>query len=360
MPQFGHLEKRKTSDNWYMVYRPAPGAKRIVRSTGTADQQEAYDQLRDLAGKYARGEMGHCDTPTRVTFARLFELLLEDYRRHERASTENMRQRVAKHLAPAFGQMKVLELRKRDVTAFVERSLKELSPASVNRLLSWLHRSLVLGTQEDPPLVLRIPDWFQRIPGERIRTGIITPEMYQSLKAAMETAPHARLAFVLAYHTGMRLGAILSLEWRWIDWRDDVIVIPADPRSAKPKPREVPVYGEMRGYLEMARESAQSPYIVERAGQPVESIKTAWHAACERAGLAEVLFHDLRRTAITRMEAAGIPRHVAMEASGHRTQAVYERYSIGSRKSTKALGREMERFMVSEVASEIVVPQTKQ
>ena len=201
-----------------MVYRPAPGAKRIVRSTGTADQQEAYDQLRDLAGKYARGEMGHCDTPTRVTFARLFELLEEDYRRHERRSADDMAARVRKHLKPTFGPKRVIDLRKRDVERFVQSKLDEgLDPGSVNKLLAWLRRSLAIGAQDDPPLVLTIPKWFQKVPGEQERTGTLTDEQYQQLKSSMP--PHAALALSIAYHTGMRRGLILDLEWRWIDWK---------------------------------------------------------------------------------------------------------------------------------------------
>lgn len=363
---FGRIERRKGTDNWYMVYRPVPGARPIVRATKTADQQTAYDMLVDLAGKYKRGELAGDASATNCTFDHLFALLEADYRKHNRASTEDMLKRVDKHLRPWFGKTRVIELRKRSVEKFIASRLdgfpgkdgetETLDPASVNKMLAYMRRAMRLGAEEDPPLVLRVPRWFAKVPGESVRSGLVLPDTYQAIKAAMETAPHVRLAFVIAYHTGMRRGAILQLRWEWIDWRDGVIVIPPDPgASTKRKPREVPIYGEMRAYLEMARASARTPYVVEFDGKRVESIKTAWNAACRRAGLSSPpLFHDLRRTAITRMEAAGIPRHIAMEASGHRTQHVYERYNIASRKATKAMGREMEAFMQREQAAEHV------
>jgi hypothetical protein len=71
-------------------------------------------------------------------------------------------------------------------------------------MLAYLHRAMVLGTKEDPTLVLRIPGWFEKLPEDNVRTGVLSPEMYRALLA--ELAPHARLALVIGYHLGMRRG----------------------------------------------------------------------------------------------------------------------------------------------------------
>ena len=66
-----------------------------------------------------------------------------------------------------------------------------------------------------------------------------------------------------------------------------------------------------------------------------------WDRSCTDAGIEELHFHDLRRSAIRNMERAGIPRSVAMSISGHRTESVYKRYDIVADADLKAAATKM-------------------
>jgi len=61
---------------------------------------------------------------------------------------------------------------------------------------------------------------------------------------------------------------------------------------------------------------------------PIRQFNKQWNAACERAGLDGMLFHDLRRIGVRNLNRAGVSQHVAMQISGHKTASVFCRYDI--------------------------------
>jgi integrase len=69
-----------------------------------------------------------------------------------------------------------------------------------------------------------------------------------------------------------------------------------------------------------------------------EAYRYHWNRACDKLGLGEfdkktrrysgLRPHDLRRSAIRNMIRAGVPRNVAMEISGHKTESIFNRCHI--------------------------------
>jgi integrase len=61
-----------------------------------------------------------------------------------------------------------------------------------------------------------------------------------------------------------------------------------------------------------------------------QDVSRRFAAACSAAGYPGRIPHDLRRSAVKNMERAGLSRSVAMQLTGHKTEAVYRRYAITS------------------------------
>ena len=140
--------------------------------------------------------------------------------------------------------------------------------------------------------------------------------------------------FVVGYHVGNRLGELLRLKWPQVDLEHSQIVL--SPGNTKNKKgRTLPIYGDMRECLLMAKEIRDArfpncPWVFHHDGSPIVDFRKAWKSACQRAGAPGLLFHDLRRSAVRNMRLAGIAENVAMEISGHRSRSVFDRYNIVS------------------------------
>jgi len=113
----------------------------------------------------------------------------------------------------------------------------------------------------------------------------------------------------------------------------------------------LPIYGEMGPWIEMAiaeRDARfpQCPWLFfNEEGKQIGSFRKAWTAACKRAGVAGLLFHDLRRSAVVNMDRAGVPRRVIMQITGHKTEVMFTRYRIVAPADLKHAARRMEAYL---------------
>ena len=177
--------------------------------------------------------------------------------------------------------------------------------------------------------------------------------------------------FVVAYHISNRKSALLDLEWPQVDFKNGVIRF-IRMQNRKPVPVAAPIYGDMHEWLrrQKAFRDEHFPeckfvffwYPVDceidptskkghggrrnAPGAQIKSFYESWRAAVKNAGFPDLLFHDLRRSAVRNMvEKIGMSEKRAMEISGHKTRSCFERYHIVSLADIQESGQKMDKWM---------------
>lgn len=149
--------------------------------------------------------------------------------------------------------------------------------------------------------------------------------------------PHLYALIVTALETGCRIGELLSLQWHQVRWAENVLLLPAT-KTKTSEARDVPMTSRLRAVLEMrrhgpdGREHGPDAFAFgNEVGERIGTIKTAWLAACRRAGIQDLHFHDLRREFASRLRESGASDHDVRDWLGHANIATTSRYLATTR-----------------------------
>ena len=88
------------------------------------------------------------------------------------------------------------------------------------------------------------------------RKGFLKPELYRKLLLALPE--ELRLLFVVAYHVGLRKGALLRIKWSQVDVQASCVWMEGKKVNRKPEPVAVPIYGDMAKFLALQPGTANS------------------------------------------------------------------------------------------------------
>jgi integrase len=297
----------------------------IPESSGSTERADAENLLKQRIGEVAAGRRVG---PERATVADLCQLVIEDNQIRKLRDAQHVEWRYKAHIEPLLGSLLASRFGSAQLRQYVaKRRQAGASDATINRELAILHRGFRLGLQDDPPLVQRVPA-IPLLEEDNVRQGFLEQEQYEHL---LEELPVSLKAlFVCGYHTGARKNELRRIQWPQVDFESCLIRLSAGQTKGK-RARTLPIYGDMRRWLERQRETCPEDSLWVFHGThycPVDNHLNGWAEACKRAGLPGLLFHDLRRSAVRNMKRAGIQDKVAMEISGHRTRSVFDRYNI--------------------------------
>ena len=230
----------------------------------------------------------------------------------------------AGHLRKFFKDANTADIDERKIGLYIKYRLKmKRSRTTVNRELQLLGQAMRLAKRKKP--LKEMPHIEKFSEKDNARQGFFERD---ELERIVEFLPdYLKDLTRFAYHTGWRKGEILTLEWR--DIQGDVIRL--RPEIAKNKDGRVIIsVGELENII--ARRQAERvescPYVFHRHGNRIKHYNRALRTAREKAGLPGKIMHENRRTAARNMDRAGVPRQIAKQITGHKTDSMYNRYNI--------------------------------
>jgi integrase len=265
------------------------------------------------------------------TFKALAEWFLTHPDKQSKKTLSKDRERFNNHLDVYFGHCKPQTINSGMVDDYKAKRQKDFAAnATINRELALLRSILRFAYAKEK--ISRVPP-IHLLPEDNVRQRFVTEEEFQRILTHL--SPYVSPPIVIAYHTAMRIGEVLSLRWKNVDLKRRVFVFETEKSNGKQ--RAVALHPEIMAlFATMPRGFGDTP--VFNLGK--SRVERAWRRACEKAKVKGAWIHDLRRTRATIWhKEEGLPQDVIMSMSGHRTDSMFRRYQIVSTEYVERLAQ---------------------
>src|SRR2546427_455820 len=324
----GTGEIRKVGDVYKIRY--TLNGRRIQEKAGPT-RKAAVDLLNTRLGALAEGRL-HPDA-AKLLWSDVEAIILDEHKQHR--SYKKVERHVRRHLHRHFNGERAVGITYDRLLRFKrDRLAEKASPSTVRYELSLIRTGLVVAHKAGR--VLNLPP-LPSVHVENTRTTFFDEDNFQDLLTHL-TLPAPRAVALFMYWAGWRRNETLTREWRHVDWdRGSICLEPGETKNGKGRELPFAVLPELKALLEAQRAYTDAVerrtgqvvrWVFHREGKRVKSIRQAWRTACKHAKLVGHIPHDFRRSAVRRLERAGIARSVAMKIVGHSSEAIYHRYSI--------------------------------
>jgi integrase len=324
-----YVKKRVKGPVWYMRVRlPYGGEERKALGpawngsgrtpdgyfTRRAAEAELHARLTDL-----RRGVG-IPTLTRVTFRDAAEHWFSSRSRSQNwkpSTKRDYRSALDRHLLPAFGDLELDEVTTRSIERWrmVGVDSGRIPRRTAGKLVSMLNSIYeearrVYGTTTNP--ASDVVRWKNEYQATALEFRFYEPEQVYALGRAAANEQDAAI-FITAAFSGLRLGELLGLHIRDIDFPNQTIRVLRSidisegigvPKSGKGRsvPLAPPVATTLARLLDRERFTGPDDFVFAGAdGRWLDgsALRRRYHAAQTAAGLPGIRFHDLRHTFAT-------------------------------------------------------------
>ncbi|MGB6681828.1 MAG: tyrosine-type recombinase/integrase [Candidatus Bathyarchaeia archaeon] len=326
---FGAIYQRKTKKGkirWYLDYKDVNGMRQQRVAAHAVTANDAEIELKNvILNEHAR-KCGVKNKKREIGFSAFSEIYLRDYAAVVKIRSYRTDYGNLKGLSEYFKDMELREITPMMIQKFrASRLSKGNSRSTTNRYVALLKKMLNLAIEEgclEQNPATKVKLYSEK---DRLRTRTITEKEEHMLLE--ECSEHIKLIIIVALNTGMRLGEILNLQWDQIDLSSRIIRV---EKTKSGLVRYVPLnnflYHELLR-LQSTRNQNATVFLNSKTGKPLTTIKTAFNAACRRAKISGLRFHDLRHSFASRLIERGVDLITVKELLGHSSVKITERYT---------------------------------
>ena len=337
---YGTGSLTKIGNTWHVRYYDAAGIRRS-ESTGTDDEKKAERFRQKRLGQIAAGQnvepkknvgamakayFAHLEVKSAAVDQGLPAPTQAWQAKTKRRNYRLQLRRWELHLEDRFaGARKVLS---NHLDEYITSRRKEgAKDPTIQRELSLLQKMLNHSNVHDLP---KFPRLAESLP----RQGFAEDAQFEQLRDNIVDSG-VRGIVSIAFRYGFRKEELQNLLCRQVSFAEKSIHL-FQGTTKNSQPRKVVLdSASLEEIKEAAKGKGPDDYVFtwttgNKKGKRIRDFRECWNMACEAAKLPELLFHDLRRSAVRRMVRRGVPPLVARRISGHLTDAIFQRYDITS------------------------------
>lgn len=329
---------------FFYRYRVGGGRGAPIREPRIGDFGPiTVDQARDIAKDWAANvRLGGDPAVTRKgeqkapTMSILFAKYLQEYaaKRKKQSSLANDARMIAKALDPAFGRMRVQDVKRQHIRRY-HAGLAD-KPYEANRRLALLSKVFSYAADDlewipksDHPV--KGIERYKEIGRRRYLSNVEIERLGAALTKAEEgklnraVTRQAVAAIRLMLLTGARRGEILTLKWDEVNLERGCLEL-GDSKTGR---KEVYLPHAAREMLARLTRFDDNPHVIigAKPGTHLVNVKDSWACIRKEAGLEDVRIHDLRHTFASLGVRSGMSLPMIGKLLGHTSQQTTQRYA---------------------------------
>ena len=234
-----------TQGRWWVDYR-TPEKRRVRKLCGSFDDARA--RAAEVVTQKRKGT--YFDPQQSPALSEFAEKYLQQVSTLK--SGFEREKQMMKLLVAEFGQKKLAKISRLNVVEYRKNRLKTVSPVTVNREIALLRHMFNVSIQwelcaKNPVLGLKQfdetrRDRFLSIEEVQRMRATLTRKIAESKGGSRWDWKTLEIVVLVAFHTGMRRGENLNMEWDHINWERRHIFI---PKTKNKEPRRIPISSEL-------------------------------------------------------------------------------------------------------------------